>query len=646
MSKLSRKLLIAILAISIIMCACILAVTIGMSRSHNDALMSDRAETAIVVMKNDIEIHLQNLYTITFTSEFDDFKSAMESDFNEEGLNSSWYYIGENSKFFAACFDTSGKLRWKSENCGLDSADISAALNGNSVSGIMTDPQVELYMGYILPVKSDDKIIGAILVGEDFADSDILDSVKNQTDAEITVFYKNIRYATTVMGSDGGRAVGTPMAEKVADQVIEKGMTYSGMADVLGQNHYVYYEPLYSFDEKQAGAYFTGFSSEESDSSFIRLTVFSVLSAIAILAAGCVVIVIMISKMVDKPIVKAGEMVEAMSVGRLGSTESGTESIFSDDGIGLFVKRLDITRQTLSNYINDVSSILSKMAEGDFSFRSSMEYMGDFEKIHSSFGEIENHLRGIIESINNSSADVSTNASSLSNGTTALADGCVRQSAQIDKLSSVISDISIAADHSADNSYKANELSAMTSEKIELSDREMTDMLTAMNNIEEKSNKIGAIIKTIENIAFQTNILALNAAVEAARAGEAGKGFAVVADEVRNLAAKSAEAANDTTELISSTISAVTSGAEIARNTASSLKIVKDYSSQTAELINEIYSNSEKQAGAAKEIKEGIMEISKVIQLNSATSEQSAAACEELSTMAEMLRSQISKLKA
>lgn len=646
MSKLSRKLLIAILAISVIMCACILAVTIGMSRSHNDALMSDRAETAIVVMKNDVEIHLQNLYTITFTSEFDDFKAAMENNFNEDGLNSSWNYIGSNSNFFAVCFDASGNLMWKSKNCGLNSVDVSAALNGNVTSGIMTDSQVELYMGYIFPVKSDEKIIGAVLIGEDFADSNILDSVKEQTNAEITVFSKNIRYATTVAGSDGKRAVGTPMAEKVAKQVIQNGKTYSGTADVLGQNHYVYYEPLYSFDQKQAGAYFTGFSSEESDSSFIKLTVYSVLSAVVILAAGCVVIVIMIGKMVDKPIVKAGEMVEAMSLGRLGGMESETKAIFSDDGIGLFVKRLDTTRQTLSNYINDVSSILSRMATGDFSYHSSMTYMGDFEKIHNSFDEIENHLRGIIENINISSTDVSANASSLANGTTALADGCVRQSTQIDKLSSVISDISIAADHSADNSYKANELSVKTSEKIEISDREMNDMLTAMNNIEEKSNQIGAIIKTIEDIAFQTNILALNAAVETARAGEAGKGFAVVADEVRSLAAKSAEAANGTTELISSTISAVTSGAEIARNTAASLKIVKDYSSQTAELINEIYSNSEKQANAAKEIKEGILEISEVVQQNSATSEQSAAACEELSTMAEMLKSQISKLKA
>lgn len=646
MSKLSRKLLMAILAISVIMCACILAVTIGMSRSHNDALMSDRAETAIVVMKNDIDIHLQNLYTITFTSEFDDFKAAAADSFNEDGLSGSWNYIGSNSKFFAACFDASGKLMWKSGNCRLTSADVSDALNGNSVSGIMTDSQVELYMGYIFPIKSDDKIIGAVLLGEDFAESTILDRVKEQTDAEITVFSGNIRYATTVVDSNGEKAVGTPMAENVTEQVIKNGKTYSGTADVLGQNHYVYYEPFFFFNGEQAGAYFTGFSSEESDRSFIRLTVYSILSAVAILAAGCVVIVIMIGRMVDKPIVKAGEMVEAMNAGRLGNIASETEAIFSDEGIGLFVKRLDDMRQTLSKYINDISGILSKMAEGDFSVHSSIAYMGDFEKIHNSFGEIENHLRGVIENINISSIDVSTNASSLANGTTALADGCVRQSTQIEKLSSVISDISIAADHSADNSYRANELSVKTSEKIEISDREMNDMLTAMSNIEEKSNQISKIIKTIEDIAFQTNILALNAAVEAARAGEAGKGFGVVADEVRSLAVRSAEAANNTTALISSTISAVTSGAEIARNTAASLKIVKDYSSQTAELINEINSDSEKQASAAKEINEGITEISKVVQQNSATSEQSAAACEELSTMAEMLKSQISKLKA
>ena len=208
--------------------------------------------------------------------------------------------------------------------------------------------------------------------------------------------------------------------------------------------------------------------------------------------------------------------------------------------------------------------------------------------------------------------------------------------------------VSQVSEQISDNAKNANETSVRVDQverQIGLCNQQMQEMAKAMGEISDCSNEIGHIIKTIEDIAFQTNILALNAAVEAARAGSAGKGFAVVADEVRNLAAKSGDAAKSTSELVAKTLQAVTNGVELTESTQHALEDVVEGSRVVIQKVRQISEASAEQANSANQISEGISQISSVVQNNSATSEESAAASEELSSQAQVLRNLLSKFQ-
>ena len=304
------------------------------------------------------------------------------------------------------------------------------------------------------------------------------------------------------------------------------------------------------------------------------------------------------------------------------------------------------TQKALNSYISDITDILEAMAVGDFTKRPSVQYTGDFERIEQAFGDISEELSQIVRNISRSSEQVLSGSSQMAGGSQILANGTTTQAGAIENLNDAVMGISDKINVNAENAVRAKELSAEVETSAVAQNKDMSSVMDAMSEIEKKSSEIGKIIKTIDDIAFQTNILALNAAVEAARAGDAGKGFAVVADEVRNLASKSAEAAQLTTELISATVSAVNDGSDKVNSAAESMREITEKAKETSRLIDEISDASGEQAAAIRHVTLGLEKISDVVQQNSATAEETAASCEQLSTQSKILKQQVDLLKA
>ena len=233
----------------------------------------------------------------------------------------------------------------------------------------------------------------------------------------------------------------------------------------------------------------------------------------------------------------------------------------------------------------------------------------------------------------------------MASGAQALSQGSVQQAASVEELAATIAGISEHVQKTARNAADARDHSVRSGEETAVCNQEMKEMVAAMDEIGKRSTEIGKIIKTIEDIAFQTNILALNAAVEAARAGEAGKGFAVVADEVRNLAGKSASASKSTSELIQGAVTAVEKGMEIATETAQSLEKVVVSSQAISGLVDKIAEAAVEQSNSLEQVTGGMNQISNVVQTNSATAEESAATSEELSSQSQVLRNLVRQFK-
>lgn len=343
---------------------------------------------------------------------------------------------------------------------------------------------------------------------------------------------------------------------------------------------------------------------------------------------------------ISKSIELCSDRLKLLSDGDLHSPVPYPDSM---DEAGMMLIAMKRTIEKIQYMIKDINRGLGELSNGNLQIAATSEFVGDFIEIEKSIDNFVILLNKTLVEINQSSEQVASSSKYISNSAQILSQGASEQASSIEELASGLTEISERIEKNAENAKKANEVAKKSGGALVFSNKKMKEMNSAMNKITEKSGEIRKIIKTIEDIAFQTNILALNAAVEAARAGESGKGFSVVAEEVRNLASKSAEAAKNTTRLIEESLYAIENGTKIAEETNDSLMDVVGGAEEITDLIDEIAIASEEQSNAVIQITVGINQISEVVQTNLANAEESASASQELSSQAQILKSLVKR---
>ena len=377
----------------------------------------------------------------------------------------------------------------------------------------------------------------------------------------------------------------------------------------------------------------------EKQADYIKVTMI-----IAFVMVGVVTILnIVVTRIqIMGPVIAVKNQMGEIARGNL-SAEFALESNTSE--IGMLVESIHETRRELKKYIQEINYILAEMAQGNMNLNVGNDYLGEFAPIQAAMGQILDALNGALSRINLTAEQVSEESEQMAADAQTLSSGSVEQAAAVQELSASVQDISRQVDQTSEDAGNAKKASEEAAMQLQICDQKMEALTAAMEDISKSSQQIGGIIKTMEDIAFQTKILALNASVEAARAGAAGKGFAVVANEVQNLANKSAVSAHNITQLIENSIRLVAYGTTLSADTTEALAQVISSAEKSTAIVERIAGSAEGQAVSLKQLTLGMEQISEVVQTNAATAEKSAASAKELNDQAEELKISVQRFR-
>ena len=428
--------------------------------------------------------------------------------------------------------------------------------------------------------------------------------------------------------------------QTMADCVSSAIAGESGFGEVTldGVSKYVSYAPISNAEGWSCIMVAT--PSEHTGNIYNSIIIGSIVAAICFVLS--VLLIIAIVKKIIKPVKQCSDQIVTLSHGNLHQPPLDFGNNI-DKEISQLSESTNLISKNINEVITDINNMLESLGKGDLTYKPADVYFGDFAPLKDSYEHIMISLNKIMNNINKAGQLVATGSQQVADAAGNLSGGATKQAASVEELSASLNEVAEKVNRNAARATDAADNSAKATSLVESGNEQMNGLLDAMREIDDTSKEIAKIIRTIDDISFQTNILALNAAVEAARAGEAGKGFAVVADEVRNLAGKVADAASTTTELIKNSIKAVENGTKIANQTAETLKEIVTTTTETTGLVSDISTACAQQAEAIEQITVGVDQISSVVQTNSATSEECAAFAQELSVQANVLDDMVSK---
>jgi methyl-accepting chemotaxis protein len=652
-SKHSIGRLIAVMSLCcILITVAITAVIMFMSsRMQTNSIITADTDASMAALQNNISQMTGNARkAIDFLEQDSDLRSqicAKNTDVLANTLNIQLRNVNPSVDFLTVT-DGEGKVLLSTAADKIDFSisdqyDIKSALTGAASKGaLMEGKDVALAIRSATPISDESgTIAGMISAGYDLSRADFLNTLKKSSACDYAVFLGDTCLSTTVTKNDKA-CVGEKAPSDIINTVLKNDGTYSGEMTLWGTEFYAEFASLKDADGKIVGMIFAGKPIGQINAERRQFLILTVLVTIVLSALSILIFNFFSRKKISVPIRNMSEFAAQLAAGNLEADESGVKS---KDEIGLLAESLRTMAKNLRVYISDITYQLTEIAKGNMTSDFSLEYIGDFAPIHDALKTIADSMNATLKQINQSADLVNRGSSEVAAISQALSQGVAKQVTSVQELSDAISDVSMKTEKTNSLVARVNETAAKAAESLTGSSQKTEELLAAMEEIKTSSAQIEQIINSIDSIAFQTNILALNAAVEAAHAGAAGKGFAVVADEVRNLAAKSAEASRQTAELIRSSQEKVETGFAIAEETARNARDVNESLNAIISDIDEIHTAAEAQSAGVAQISASIQQVSDVVQTNSSTSEECAAASEDLSNQADLLRGEVGKFR-